>query len=62
MSSATAAQEAVQESRYAYLVGAARMGSDSRVSVVDKFGCAHDLGNLLGCDGSILIHAKLCYV
>ncbi len=39
---------------YAHLVGAARMGSDPRTSVVDKFGWTHDLSNLFVCDGSIL--------
>jgi choline dehydrogenase-like flavoprotein len=52
--SAAGAQEVVQESRYAHLVGAARMGSDPRTSVVDKFGRTHDLSNLFVCDGSVL--------
>ena len=51
---AAGAQEVVQESRYAHLVGAARMGSDPRSSVVDKFGRSHDLSNLFVCDGSVL--------
>lgn len=51
---AAGAQEVVQESRYAHLVGAARMGSDQRTSVVDKFGRTHDIANLFICDGSIL--------
>ncbi len=46
--------EVVQEARYAHLVGAARMGSDPRSSVVDKFGRTHDIANLFICDGSIL--------
>jgi choline dehydrogenase-like flavoprotein len=29
------------------------MGSDSRSSVVDKFGRSHDIANLFVCDGSI---------
>lgn len=51
---AACAQEVVQESRYAHLVDAARMGSDPHSSVVDKFGRTHDLSNLFVCDGSIL--------
>ena len=52
--SAAGATEVVQEARYAHLVGAARMGSDPRKSVVDKFGRTHDIANLFVCDGSIL--------
>ena len=44
----------MQESRYAHLVGAARMGSDPATSVVDKFGRTHGIPNLFVCDGSIL--------
>jgi choline dehydrogenase-like flavoprotein len=51
---AAGATEVVQEARYAHLVGAARMGSDPRTSVVDKFGRTHDVANLFVCDGSIL--------
>jgi choline dehydrogenase-like flavoprotein len=51
---AAGAEEVVQESRYAHLVGAARMGNDPSNSVVDKFGRTHDVTNLLVCDGSIL--------
>jgi choline dehydrogenase-like flavoprotein len=51
---AAGAEEVVQESRYAHLVGAARMGSDRGTSVVDKFGRTHDVANLFVCDGSIL--------
>jgi len=51
---AAGAVEVVQEARYAHLVGAARMGSDPRTSVVDKFGRTHDVSNLFVCDGSIL--------
>ncbi len=51
---AAGATEAVQEPRYAHLVGACRMGSDPRSSVVDKFGRTHDIENLFVCDGSIL--------
>lgn len=43
-----------QESRYAHLVGAARMGRDPSNSVVDGFGRTHDIANLFVCDGSIL--------
>ena len=51
---AAGATEVIQEARYAHLVGAARMGSDPRTSVVDKFGRCHDVANLFICDGSIL--------
>ena len=51
---AAGATEVVQESRYAHLVGAARMGSDPATVVVDKFGRTHDIANLFVCDGSIL--------
>lgn len=51
---AAGAEEVVQEQRYAHLVGAARMGSDPRASVVDGFGRTHDIRNLFICDGSIL--------
>ena len=51
---AAGAEEVVQEARYVHLVGAARMGSDPRESVVDGFGRAHDIPNLFICDGSIL--------
>jgi choline dehydrogenase-like flavoprotein len=51
---AAGAEEVVQESRFAHLVGAARMGDDPRTSVVDKFGRSHDIDNLFVCDGSIM--------
>lgn len=51
---AAGAEQVIQESRYAHLVGAARMGSDPATSVVDQFGRTHDVGNLFVCDGSIL--------
>ena len=51
---AAGAQETVQESRFAHLVGGARMGNDARTSVVDKFGGVHGVENLFVCDGSIL--------
>ena len=50
---AAGATEVVQEARYAHLVGACRMGSDPRTSVVDKFGRTHDIANLFVCDGSV---------
>jgi len=50
---AAGAEEAVQESRFAHLVGGARMGSDPKQSVVDKFGRTHDIDNLFVCDGSL---------
>jgi choline dehydrogenase-like flavoprotein len=51
---AAGAKQVVQESRFAHLVGACRMGKDSSTSVVDKFGRTHDVPNLFVCDGSIL--------
>jgi choline dehydrogenase-like flavoprotein len=51
---AAGAEEVVQEARYAHLVGAARMGSDPRTSVVDGFGRTHDIANLFVCDGSVM--------
>ena len=51
---AAGAEEVVQETRYAHLVGGARMGNDPRTSVVDKFGRAHDVPNLFVCDGSLM--------
>jgi choline dehydrogenase-like flavoprotein len=51
---AAGALEVVQEARYAHLVGAARMGSDPKSSVVDQFGRTHDIANLFICDGSIM--------
>jgi len=51
---AAGATEIVQESRFAHLVGAARMGRDPATSVVDGFGRTHDIANLFVCDGSIL--------
>lgn len=51
---AAGAEVVVQESRYAHLVGAARMGKSPKDSVVDKFGRTHDIANLFICDGSIL--------
>jgi choline dehydrogenase-like flavoprotein len=51
---AAGAKQIVQKSRFAHLVGAARMGKDSSTSVVDKFGRTHDIPNLFICDGSIL--------
>ncbi|HUB66643.1 MAG TPA: GMC family oxidoreductase [Candidatus Methylacidiphilales bacterium] len=51
---AAGAEEVVQESRYAHLVGAARMGRDPASSVVDGFGRTHDIANLFICDGSVL--------
>ncbi|MEO7018745.1 MAG: GMC family oxidoreductase [Ktedonobacteraceae bacterium] len=51
---AAGAQEVVQESRFAHLVGGARMGKDPRTSVTDSFGRTHDIPNLFVCDGSLL--------
>jgi choline dehydrogenase-like flavoprotein len=51
---AAGAQEVVQETRYAHLVGGARMGNDPRTSVANSFGRTHDVPNLFVCDGSLL--------
>ena len=51
---AAGAGEVVQEARYAHLVGGARMRSDPRTSVVDRFGRSHDFANLFICDGSVM--------
>ncbi len=51
---AAGAEEVVQESRYAHLVGAARMGRDPETSVTDLFGRTHDVDNLFICDGSLM--------
>ncbi len=51
---AAGAKEVVQESRYAHLVGAARMGNDPGTSVTDRYGRTHDIDNLFVCDGSLM--------
>jgi choline dehydrogenase-like flavoprotein len=51
---AAGAEQVVQEPRFAHLVGAARMGSDPRTSVVDGFLQSHDIPNLFIVDGSVL--------
>lgn len=51
---AAGAQEVVQESRFAHLVGAARMGAKPNDSVCDKFGRTWDVPNLFICDGSVM--------
>jgi choline dehydrogenase-like flavoprotein len=51
---AAGAEDVVQESRYAHLIGGARMGNDPRTSVVNSFGRTHDIPNLFICDGSIM--------
>ncbi len=51
---AAGAREVVQESRYAHLVGACRMGIDPETSVIDGFGRSHDIANLFVCDGSVM--------
>jgi choline dehydrogenase-like flavoprotein len=52
--SAAGATEVVQESRYAHLVGAARMGASPDTSVCDKFGRTWDVPNLFIMDGSVM--------
>ncbi|MEK6396728.1 MAG: GMC family oxidoreductase [Terriglobus sp.] len=51
---AAGAVEVVQESRYAHLVGAARMGATPHGSVCDKFGRTWDVNNLFVMDGSVM--------
>ena len=50
---AAGAKEIVQESRYAHLVGGARMSTTSATGVCDKFGRAWDVPNLFIMDGSV---------
>jgi choline dehydrogenase-like flavoprotein len=38
-----------------HLLGTARMGDDPRTSVVDRWGRAHDVGNLYVLDGSVFV-------
>ena len=38
-----------------HLMGTARMGTDPHRSVVDRWGCAHDVKNLYVIDGSIFV-------
>jgi choline dehydrogenase-like flavoprotein len=40
-----------------HLMGTARMGDDPATSVVDRWGFAHDVGNLLVVDGSVFVTA-----
>ncbi len=40
-----------------HLMGTARMGNDPKTSVVDKYGCAHDVRNLWVIDGSTFVTA-----
>ena len=51
---AAGAKEIVQESRYAHLVGAARMSADPATGVCDKFGRTWDIDNLFVMDGSVM--------
>jgi choline dehydrogenase-like flavoprotein len=51
---AAGATEVTQESRYAHLVGAARMGSNVETSVTDQYGRTHEIANLFICDGSLM--------
>ncbi len=51
---AAGGKDIVQETRFAHLVGAARMGDDPETSVVDRYGRTHDIANLFVCDGSIM--------
>ncbi len=51
---AAGAKEVVQESRYAHLVGAARMSATPETGVCDKFGRTWDVDNLFIMDGSVM--------
>ena len=51
---AAGATETFDESRFAHLVGACRMGDDPETSVVDRYGRTHDVANLFVCDGSVM--------
>ena len=51
---AAGAVEIVQESRYAHLVGAARMSATPETGVCDKFGRTWDVDNLFVMDGSVM--------
>jgi choline dehydrogenase-like flavoprotein len=50
---AAGAHEVVQESRYAHLVGGARMSANADAGVCDKFGRTWDIPNLFVMDGSV---------
>jgi len=51
---AAGAHEVVQESRYAHLVGGARMSATPDAGVCDKFGRTWDVPNLFVMDGSVM--------
>lgn len=51
---AAGAKEVVQESRYAHLVGGARMSASPETGVCDKFGRTWDVFNLFIMDGSVM--------
>lgn len=51
---AAGATEIAQESRYAHLVGAARMSATPETGVCDKFGRTWDVPNLFVMDGSVM--------
>ena len=51
---AAGAKEIVQESRFAHLVGAARMSATAETGVCDKFGRTWDVDNLFVMDGSVM--------
>ncbi len=51
---AAGAREVVQESRYAHLVGGARMSASPDAGVCDKFGRTWDVDNLFVMDGSVM--------
>jgi choline dehydrogenase-like flavoprotein len=51
---AAGAEEVAQESRFAHLVGAARMSASPDSGVCDKFGRTWDVANLFIMDGSVM--------
>ena len=49
--------EVVMHAANGHLMGTARMGDDAETSVVDRWGFAHDVENLLVVDGSVFVTA-----
>ena len=54
MWAAGAVEVALQEARYAHLVGACRMSKTPDAGVCDKFGRTWDVPNLFVMDGSVM--------
>jgi hypothetical protein len=49
--------DVVEHAANGHLMGTARMGTDPRTSVVDRWGIAHDVPNLAVVDGSVFVTA-----